>query len=158
MIESNHNRVTWVNSSHRLKPDWTPDSGLYSGLWTLDSELYFINVLYRKMWRDGGGVGVRGGAVAIGRYGIYVFPLISTTFFPFLADFPSFFSISLQTCCFKVIQAVSRAHLLLPWLKVEWREVVMSSLLVRCWKCQNWNLFTLEDPAHSERISANLQR
>ena len=32
-----------------------------------------------------------GGAVAIGRYGIYVFPTISTTFFPFLAEFPSFF-------------------------------------------------------------------
>ena len=47
-------------------------------------------------------------------YRIYVFPLISTTVFLFLTDFPSFFSTSLQTCYFKVIQAVSRAHLLLP--------------------------------------------
>ena len=61
------------------------------------------------------GRGVGGGeGVAVGRYRIYVFPLISTTFFVFLADFPSFFSTSLQTCYFKVIQAVSRAHLLLP--------------------------------------------
>ena len=33
---------------------------------------------------------VRGGR-AVGRYRIYVFPLISTTFVLFLADFPSFF-------------------------------------------------------------------
>ena len=37
----------------------------------------------------GGGWGLGG---AVGRYRIYVFPLISITFFPFLADFPSFSS------------------------------------------------------------------
>ena len=52
--------------------------------------------------------------VAVGRYIIYVFPLILTTVFLSLAGFPSFLSTSLQTCYFKVIQAVSRAHLLLP--------------------------------------------
>ena len=41
-------------SGHRLK------SGLDPGLWILDSGLYFRYVLYRKMWRDGGWVGVRG--------------------------------------------------------------------------------------------------
>ena len=50
--------------------------------------------------------------VAVGRYIVYVFPLILTTVFLSLAGFPSFFSTSLQTCYFKVIQAVS--HLLLP--------------------------------------------
>ena len=55
------------------------------GLWTLDSGLY----LYMKNVK---GRGVGGGeGVAVGKYRIYVFPLISATVFLFLADFSSFF-------------------------------------------------------------------
>ena len=63
--------------------------------------------------------------------------------FLFLADFRSIvqyfstrYSISLK--------AVSRAHqLLLAWMNVEWYTWnTMPGLLARCWKYQNWNLFT----------------
>ena len=47
-------------------------SGLDSGLWTLDSTLYMFCVEKFE---------------GIGRYRIYVFPFISTTFVLFLADF-----------------------------------------------------------------------
>ena len=61
---------------HRLKSR--------TGPWTLDSTLYMKNMKGRG---DGWGV-------AVGRYRIYVFPLVSATVFLFLADFP-FFSLLL---------------------------------------------------------------
>ena len=53
-----------------------------TGPWTL----YIFCI--EKCEGTGGRWGLRG---AVGRYRIYAFPLISTTFFLFLADFPSFF-------------------------------------------------------------------
>ena len=44
---------------------------------------------------------------------------------------------------YKVIQAVSRAHPLLLWMKVKWYP--RNIMLVRCGKCQNRNLFTTEN-------------
>ena len=71
----------YVSLRHRINQDWTLDSGPDSRLLTLDSTLYmFYKHGIEKCDRTGGGwVGVR--RVAVGRYRIYVFPLISTTFF-----------------------------------------------------------------------------
>ena len=56
------------------------------GLWTLDSALCMFCIENVKGRGGGWGLGD-----VVGTYRIYVFPLISTTFFLFLADFPSFF-------------------------------------------------------------------
>ena len=72
-----------IQTRSNLKPHTTqqkPHNGIVksrTGLWTLDSGLYFIYFLYRKMRRDGG---VGGGLGGCSRYRIYLFPLISTTF------------------------------------------------------------------------------
>ena len=62
-------------------------------------------------------------------------------------------------CCLCAAQAtldkhVSRAHLL-AWMKV---DGMVPPKYTDKLACQNWNIFTLEKPAHFERISLNLQR